>query len=57
MKHTKKKEKKKTMKKTVPKKGKKLIGKQKNLDMNKNGTLDKQDFKMLRRSKKKWKKM
>jgi hypothetical protein len=30
------------------KKGGKLIGKQKNLDMNKNGKLDSQDFKMIR---------
>lgn len=52
MKHTKKKVKKKTMKKTMStKKGKKLVGKQKKLDMNKNGKLDKQDFKMLRKKK------
>lgn len=38
------------MKKTMPKK--KLIGKQKKLDMNKNGRLDKQDFRMLRSKKK-----
>lgn len=55
MKHSKKKEKKKTMKKTVPKKGKKKLTKKQRekIDMNKNGRLDKQDFKMLPRSKKK----
>ena len=51
MKHTKKKVKKKTMKKTMPKK--KLIGKQKKLDMNKNRRLDKGDFKMLQKQKRK----
>jgi hypothetical protein len=32
-----------------------LIGKQKNIDKNNNGKLDKQDFEMLRKSKGKWK--
>ena len=33
-------------------KGGKLVGKQKNLDVNKNGKLDAEDFKMLRKGKK-----
>jgi len=33
------------------KRGKKLIGNQKKLDKNKNGRLDKQDFKMMRKGK------
>ena len=35
-----------------PKKGKKVMGKRKKLDMNKDGKLTKQDFAMLRKKKK-----
>ena len=36
-----------------PKKGKKVMGKRKKLDMNKDGKLTKKDFAMLRKKKKK----
>ena len=36
-----------------PKKGKKVMGKRKKLDMNKDGKLTKKDFAMLRNKKKK----
>ena len=42
----------KSMKKKPKSKGKKLVGNQKKLDKNKNGRLDKQDFKMMRNGKK-----
>ena len=38
-------------KKEKGKKGKKLVGNQYKLDKNKNGRLDKQDFKMMRKRK------
>ena len=41
-----------TMGSSIMKKGGKLIGKQRNLDLNKNGKLDSEDFKMIRGNKK-----
>tara|TARA_B110000008_G_scaffold278201_1_gene321303 strand:+ start:6040 stop:6198 length:159 start_codon:yes stop_codon:yes gene_type:complete len=42
----------KSMKKKPKSKGKKLVGNQYKLDKNKNGKLDKQDFKMMQKGKK-----